>query len=489
MKINKTLGAVALALAAAAGAQAATTTTTQIPATTDEQVFITGSTAFRSQVYKGLQDLSLTQQTDDVSANNIFTFTGKPTGSTVGTSYGTLTLNFTTKSVTVYCSFDGSEEGVVACTVPTTQRLFENVETGGGYGGGGQGGFGTGGYANPILFQSAVTMAFSDVEQGSCPPSVQNPVLGEITSQDAQAAAAGSQGYGEGICVQPFLWAGNAAFGASNAVYSIPNNMDANEAANLFAGGALPLEWWTGNANDTGATAADQVALTGRNISSGTRITAQLLTPYPATSTIYQYGIGITAGNEMGTWADPSTLAANLAWGPVGGGAASKSTDAAIDGGYSSGSKVADALIYGGATPAVGYLSFADAKGLPTASGQFQGTTTPPAAKNGASEVPGVICSWNGISPVLQYSPLEYNIAAVRDGSYPIWSYEHLYLTSAGAGSYAITDFGPGLAVAVCYEVSLQTATSPITAVLESTMNVNRSPDGSSLVDTPFSPQ
>jgi len=475
MKINKMMSALALALGLSVAAQAqltTTTTTTQIPPTTTQAIYISGSTAFRSQIWNGLNDLGLTPQTDDASGNNIFTFTGTPSTNVVANTakpgWGTLTQTMTNTSVTVYCSFDGSEQGVKAAA-GLQNDYFENV---GGFGAGG-----TFGYpSNACLFSSAATMAFSDVEQASTV--ITKPVLAQITSQDALNTAAGTvgtTGYGEGICVQPFLWAANAAAVASNVV-----NIDAFQAALLFVNGSVPLEYWTGNPNDTGmnstfstAVAADQVALTGRDISSGTRITAEFLTPYPTTTQIRQYEIN-------GSGSDPAGLAASLKWGPSGG-VTSKSTDASIDGGYSSGGKVADALMYPGATPAVGYLSFADAKAIqnPSASITSGWTTTP---------VAGNYLSFNGVSPYTTAAsgatkyPV-YNIAAVQNGEYTFWSYEHLYLAATGSAGYPTTDFGPGLAVAVVYEVAQQIPSSPITAILESTMNVSRTQDGGSVVN------
>lgn len=277
MKMNKANMALAITLGLTVAAHGAgSSSTTQIAPTTTQAVYISGSTAFRAQVYAGLSDLGLNPQSDDASGNNQFTFTGTPNTNKVSnatkTGWGTLTQNFTNTTVTVYCSFDGSEQGVKAAANPSSiLDYFENV-----------GGFGAGGASSPLLFPHAVTMAFCDVEQNSTP--ITSPHLNEITSQDAIAALNGPQGYGEGLVVQPFVWAANAAATASNVA-----NIDPSEAGLLFSGGALPLSYWTGNAADSGATAADQVVLTGRDISSGTRIVAEDLTPYPTTSEIYQY--------------------------------------------------------------------------------------------------------------------------------------------------------------------------------------------------------
>ena len=483
MKMNKANMALAITLGLTVAAHAGSSSTTQIAPTTTQAVYISGSSVFRTQIYNGLSDLGLSAQADDSSGNSQFTFTGTPNtnkvSNTTKAGWGTLTSAFTNTSVTVYVSLDGSVQGIHAAVNPSYLVYFENVETGGGYGvGGGQGGFGTGGASSPLLFPHASTFAFSDVEQNSTVYTSTH--LNEIESQDAVAAANGPQGYGEGIVIEPFLWAANAAATASNV-----SNIDPSEAGLLFSGGALPLSYWTGNAADSGSTAADQVVLTGRDTSGGIRIIEEDLAPYPTTSEIYQYGIGITSGNAGGVWADPATLAAGAVWGPASGGAGSASTDINIDGGYATGSKEADAIIYPGATPAVAYLSWNDAKVVTNPSLSTSGWTTTPVA--------GSIINYNGVNIVTNTSGKypQYNVAAVQNGEWPFWSYVHLFessTVSAGSG-YDSQDFGPGVVASIVYEVAQESPTTPITAILESTVNVVRTQDGASVVNNQFSPQ
>ena len=73
MKINKTITALGLALGIASVAEA------------QQVVYITGSTAFRAQVYNGLKDMGLTVQAGATSGNNNFNFVGTVNNKTICT--------------------------------------------------------------------------------------------------------------------------------------------------------------------------------------------------------------------------------------------------------------------------------------------------------------------------------------------------------------------------------------------------------------------
>jgi hypothetical protein len=458
MKMHKTCTALTLALGAAVTAQAATTTTTQIAPTTTDAVYISGSTAFRGQVYQGLKDLGLTPQADDASGNNQFTFTGQPNANVIGPASqfplpaGLVAAGTT---VTVYCSFDGSAQGVANCTTPSRLNFFENV---GGFGGGGV-------YANGAFFAHASDIAFSDVQQASTVSTA--PTLREIISADAETTA-NPPGPGTGIAVQPFLWGGNAAAKAAGIA-----NINRNDIDILLNTGNVPLAMFDGVPTHDGGTAATEVVLTGRDNSSGTRITAELLEGWNPVTQIDQWEINSSTS-------DPATLAAGFQFADIG---VSGADSPLGSGGYSSGGKVADALEYPGTSnPAIGYLSWNDAKTLPIATANTTGWTTSPAD--------GTILSYQGVNPVSSLGaqfPV-YNINLVINGQWPFWAYEHLYEgVNVTSGGYVDADFGPGLVEAVGYEISIQVAATPQTAVLIGAMNVNRgTTDGTPL--NPFYP-
>jgi hypothetical protein len=426
MKINKTIGAVTLVLGVAAAVQA------QTPPPTGTPVYISGSTAFRAQVYAGLQDLGLSSQTGDSSSANTFTFTGTPNGTIVsGLPSGLLTGG----AVTVYCSFDGSLQGVDALAHPSSHSdTFENI-----------------GGSSAGTFSHTADLAFSDVSQASAYYVDQSPVLNELISADATVSFTG-------LAVQPFLWGANAA---ATAKFNYINNI---QIYSLLNDGVLDLSYWTGVATDFAAPlgsptfepppSAKTVTLTGRDNSSGTRITAQQLANWNPATPINQYTIN-------GVTSDPATLGTGLNWAYI------------TNSGYSSGGKVTDSLEYPGTFPAVSYLSFSDAKTLPYGTAAFTGGATP---------VAGSILSYGGVNPVLSLGATypTYNIAAVVNGQWPFWSYEHLYESiNVVSGGYIDASFGPGLVDSIDYEIGLQKTTKPPqTAILEGDMNVYRSVDG-----------
>jgi hypothetical protein len=469
MKLNKTLMALAVGLAVAPFAHGQA-----------NPVYLAGSTAFRAQVFQALTDLGLTPNTGDVNTANTFTFHGTVTpsanmASVLSANGYPLPSGFNGQSVTFYCSFDGSAQGVHDLTAET-QNSFNPV------GGGTQ-------------FTHGIDCAFSDVAQAST--IFTSPGLREFVAPDAGTTP------GTGVAVVPFLWAANAA--ASNAgVTYIKHDI----IKYLFNSGSAPLAFWTGN-NSDGFTL---VAVTGRDNGSGSRIVPQDLEGWLPGTQISQYLIGASTS-------DPDGLATGLSWttggtlvGNPGTAIVSSSTSPLPSGGYSSGGKVCDALAYpavaqdsgngaggdGGASTstaaAVGCMSFSDAKNLPYPV-QLAAAEAAPGWVH-ATPVAGEILTYEGINPVLSLpaapGPLVYNINAVINGTYPVWVYEHLYENpDVTTGSYVDVDAGPGLTRALWYEIyvqgSLHSATGgglvfPQTAIIESDMDVARNSDGGGLI-------
>jgi hypothetical protein len=451
MKMFKTMSALALGLTVATVAQAQT-------------VYISGSTAFRSQVYQGLTDLGLTNQPGDSSSANTFTFAGtvnantvKPANFPLAAFSGGLPSGFVGENWTVYCSFDGSLQGVDNCLHSANHNTFENL-----------------GGASAGTFSHSSDLAFSDVSQSSASPTDQSPpatALNEILADDVGNSFTG-------IAVQPFLYGANAAAWTAGVTY-----IQDNQISSLLTGGVLDLCYWTGNSAQYAAPLGaptfepapgpDTVVLTGRDNSSGTRITAQQLDDWPTANPINQYTIN-------GVTTDPATLVAGDSWGWI------------ANSGYSSGGKVADALEYPvGNKPAVGYLSFADAKTLQV--GAVAGPSSSAWTNGVIAPNNGYILSYEGLNPVTTAptgngsasgtgnAVIVYDMAAVENGQWPMWSYEHLYeATTVVSGGAIDAQFAPGLVYALDFEIYQQGTGvhPPITALLEGSMNVYRSNDG-----------
>lgn len=369
-------------------------------------VYIDGSTAFRSQVYKGMIDLGLAVANGVTSGANTFTFNGTINNSTVANIPAGAEI-----AVSIHCSFDGSLQGVDAAQNNLSQTYTQ---------------------ANGSTTTTHVDdLAFSDVQQASTPYDT-GTQLNEIVAPDSIAA-----GVNEGIAVQPFLWAANAAAAADGVT-----NLNYNNAYNLFQNGYVTLNTFTGSSNSS----STNVVLTGRDNSSGTRITSQQLSQWPTYNAINQYSIG-------GSTTDPTiaNVGTGLNWASIG------------NNGYSSGGKVGDAIAYPGAGPAVGYLSFADAFS------SFKSGTT------GA-----ILLNWEGVSPFVGSantvsSSTTFDLNAVINGRYDDWSYEHLYLNANDNPAGTIgADIAPALVDAVEYEISHPVAGTPQTAILIGSMNVNR---------------
>ncbi|MGP8236428.1 MAG: hypothetical protein ACLQVW_13580, partial [Limisphaerales bacterium] len=99
MKTIKTISALGLALGLAAAAEA-------------QSIYLTGSTAFRSQVFSALGDMNLAIQQSEPNNATRMTFTGTIADTKSGALH--LTHGSVGSTVTVYCSWNGSVEGMTA---------------------------------------------------------------------------------------------------------------------------------------------------------------------------------------------------------------------------------------------------------------------------------------------------------------------------------------------------------------------------------------
>ncbi|MGD1086206.1 MAG: hypothetical protein ABSA47_15835 [Verrucomicrobiota bacterium] len=317
--MNKSMGTLAIVLGLAAAADA-------------QNIFITGSTAFRKQVFNSLgADMGLTVQYADTASSNSFTFTGTVSDpNSIGFSTGV--SGIVGKSVTVFCTFSGSTEGVNTLVTPGQVITYTNLSS--------QSAF-TFGLTN---YPNGADLAFSDVSQLATVYASSPVQLNEILSADAI-----STGTYQGVAVQPFVWAAN-----EQALLAGVTNMTPNIVQGLYANGTLGLSYWSGKASDY----TTPVYAVGRTNDSGTRVTALADDYLNVNSTLSQYEL---SGNT---------------WVSVG------------NNGYSSGGSVATSLQNNVAPAAVAYLGMADANNLSANGGlggpiSFQGTS------------PGAIGAWN----------------------------------------------------------------------------------------------
>jgi hypothetical protein len=393
MKMNKTITALALALGAASAAEA------------QQPVYITGSTAFRAQVFQALTDMGLTVHANATSGNNNFDFTGTVSNSKIGT----ITNGSAGQSVQIICAFTGSSEGLNSL-INKVSPIYTN----------------TSGAAFSYL--NGADLAFCDVSQASTPYANAGTV-NEIVSVDGAASS-----FGAGVAVVPFSWAASADANGKvgNVTPSIVND--------IFVNGIEPLSFFDGVAADSSV----KVYLTGRTNDSGTRITAQQTVGFDPGQQVSQYTVAGTLG------APP----ASGTWQSVG------------NNGYSSGGNVAKALSVTGAGDAIGYVAMSDAANL----------------KNGALPI-----NFEGVSPFIgsSWTPnvTAWNLTGIENGSYPFWSYEHLYESIAiSSTSFISANFGPDLINGLEYEIVHPASGAVQSADLIANLNVHRNSDGTDVL-------
>jgi hypothetical protein len=431
MKINKTIGALAIALGLSAAAQAQTT------------VFITGSTAFRSQIYAALGDLGLTLSAASSTTgqgNNAEYYSGTLTqGATIAhapSGYGSqFTIQSASGSYDVYCDFTGSAEGCATVALPINANnpspVFVDAS------------------GNPLAYDGSSTLiAMSDVLQTTTQyaPGVVNAAGTCGTLVDVKSFDVNGSGTG-GMAVVPFTFATTPA--AATKIQNITSII----AADQFFAGREDLSFYTGNNSD----ASTKVYAVGRTNDSGTRYTMQLLTGLDDTKNLKQYALaaaGANVANIPGIGANAMVQGAtNNTWVSIG------------NGGYPSGGSIAEALNWaptsGNYAYAVGYVAWSDCTAH-LGNGQ-------PIALNGINPSQAALGSWT--------SSANWNTNALVNGTWTYWSYEHMYLPQGTSLTGTSGLFATDLVDAMLAELH-NFGSSPVTAMWESDLNVYRSADG-----------
>jgi hypothetical protein len=423
MKISNSFCAAALGLGLAATAQAQSNTV-------GTAIYITGSTAFRQQVFNALKDLGLTIAQSGSGGNNNFTLYGAVSDATSGSvlNLATVAPGLVGQQVTAYCDFTGSAEGVQALITPGSATYLDTV--------------------SGSFNHTGDDLAFCDVAQSSCPSS---PVATGVTLNEVQLPTDASLHGGipgTGVAVQIFSFVVN---GSASAV----KNITQGNFQDMFHSGGMALSFFTGNSADFATT----VTPVGRYNLSGSRIATILDDQAKLSQALHQFALsddGTTTPGLAST--DPlSPPADGKQWISVG------------NNGYFTGGNVGKAIhnsSLNSAPPALAYLGLPDAISKVTATGGGNATSEGPISFNGQPSWVGGTYPTSG----------NWNIAGTENGSYTFWSYERLYASpSDSSSSFIVATFGPGLIAGLHYEI---TNTVPRTACLESEMNVYRNSDG-----------
>jgi hypothetical protein len=333
------------------------------------------------------------------------------TGSTYSIFKGTLISGGT--SVIIKCTFSGSVGGLITANQPQLVGfLADGTATSVN-----AGTVNTGGSANTVttgLVNENPEISFSDVYSASAPVRLSNLV--ECSNSP--------------VGVIPFVWV--SSFSAPGTI----TNVTPQIAQALFLNGTNKLCIFTGNSADTGT---DVYAL-GRDFDSGTRLTAFAETGLGTVNPVIQYkptfnGTAVSALNVWPASDYPNGLAGQTV----------------IDGngGFSSGGNLADAMRYSGFT-GITYLGTNDATRATSIGGAGAGS-----------------------AHTLTYNGVAYTNAAIQNGQYTFWGYEHLsYNKNLAPNGSVQQNFANSLAS------QIHTTDAATSGILISTMNVSRNSDG-----------
>ena len=286
-------------------------------------LFMTGSTAFRSQVYTACTKLFSSAPTIQYDTSGVIGGDGTQSSSNpVWTMSGAAASSITAlggTTLVIHGNFTGSVQGCQ--TVENKVGIVFLTSTG-------------------TLMTNTPTIAFSDVSSKSTP----YPVGGNYSEEQ--------------VAVQPFVMVKSAS---STAGMNSITNITWDEIKTMHSLGTIPLSEWSGNPNDYNTS----VYWLNRTKDSGTRRTtfAYVQDGFNASVTTYNYDVTnhvfyIPSGNALASTGESSFAVvgsfagfnnANLQWGP----------------GYIGGGDIKNALkVTDAQNLSVSYLSLSDAKGI-----------------------------------------------------------------------------------------------------------------------------
>ncbi|MDB6072019.1 MAG: hypothetical protein JWL81_3190 [Verrucomicrobiales bacterium] len=351
-------------------------------------VYITGATAFRTAAIKAIASSYTGAFTASYNSGSLQTASRAAfSGSFPGISGTT----------NIYCSWNGSVEGVRALHDSELVTFIGALPTVAGSADG------TGGGVDASTTTHTATFAFSDVAQSSSPFNT-TPLY---PSEPA-------------VGVVAFAWVVN---GGGDAGIT---GMTSQLAGAMLNNGFQSLRMFTGLAGD----ATKNVYLTGRNDGSGTRTTVLAESGFGISLSVQQWKPTVVSSNitELRLWPLADGTNVSNVW---------SATEVAGNGGFSSGGNLTTSMRSTsasvqrknaagtnvgspGALSLIGYQSAADAFAT-----QAAGTGTP-----------GRLLKYNG-APALTYSgagtpadPFVLSAAAINSiatGQYTLWGYENLY--------------------------------------------------------------
>jgi len=291
-------------------------------------LFVTGSTAFRSQVYNA--SLKMFSGTPTIYTGNLTSGGDTATGAKAAqwTMTGTPAAGITSISApfTIHALFTGSVQGAQA--VETGTKLIFIPSTG-----------------LATRMTNTATIAFSDVSTLSTP----YPVSGNYSE--------------EAVAVQPFVMCKTVA---NNGATNI-NNVSYEQLQEIIKLGRIPLSIWSGQTADQ----STLVYLFNRTKDSGTRRTtfAEAADGFNAAAVIYNYDATNNAFYHATALTQASTGGVNgssQGYGVIGVAGNDNNNVSSLWGeGYVGGGDIKTALGY--ANPAnlsISYLSLADAQGI-----------------------------------------------------------------------------------------------------------------------------
>jgi len=224
--------------------------------------------------------------------------------------------------------------------------------------------------------------------------------------------------------VVAFNWVASAGFPSTNMTTQLANY--------LLSGGSMPVAMFTGNSSD----ATSGAWLLGRNIDSGTRLTALAEAAYGTTVPVIQYAVGTnyTMSNGVATITG-SSATNNIFQYPIES-INGVSSQFIGNSGYSSGGTLCGFMtnVYASGT------NFKTGTNGTVPSGYtsnnyligYAGTSDANGKTNSNSAVSLIKMNWNGVAN---------STTAIAQGQYTFWGYEHLYIgASANADTTTVCD-------------------------------------------------
>ncbi|MFZ0826118.1 MAG: hypothetical protein WAO02_01715 [Verrucomicrobiia bacterium] len=400
-------------------------------------VYVTGSTAFRANVYNACTKLfsaaPLIYYGDAAhggagsgfsSSTASWAMTGNPiTGLT----------NLNGNTLTIHGLFTGSIQGIQT-TEQSTKLVWANAD-------------GTAGGNCLDYSTNSPTIGFSDASGASSP----YPATGNFVE--------------ENVCVQPFVWVKSAA--ASGAVTTI-SNVSWEQAEYGIPKGRIPLAAWTSKITDTNTF----IYLMQRSKDSGTR-------RCETAGEYYQYNdpVGVYIYDYTNNFFYTPTVLANTLFGAspngVVGPAGFNNANLNWGYGYVGGGDIKNSLNNGNAAnQAISYLSMGDSKGVGSANWNN-------------------VMSYNGVWPTALGAGIHGNsgtndYSPITLGYYPLWGLEVLVhpIDPSLVGDQDITQtelgdqFTPGSFMGVFNAQTLYDGGSPVVGSLENEIVLSQSVGG-----------